>query len=106
MGSAWQDGLLSPAYTYNYQIMPVSQWSFYWIGTVIGSTVNFATLSGTAVIIPFNLSSFFSGALAENFNRKWLVLAPLGVVSLMTFGYAFANSYLQMFGLTVVYGLF
>lgn len=79
---------------------------FYWIGTVIGSTVNFSTISGTAVIIPLLLSSFIAGMLAERYTRKYLFFISLSLVSLCTFGYAFSNTYIQIFGLTVFYGFF
>lgn len=104
MGSAWQDGLLAPAYNYAYQNLPPSEVPYYWIGTVIGDTVNFSTISGTAVIVPLLLSSFIAGVLAEKLNRKWLFLVSLGLVALCTFAMAFLNSYAQIFVLTMVYG--
>jgi MFS family permease len=71
---------------------------------VIGDTVNFSTISGTAVIVPLLLSSFCAGMLAEKLNRKWLFLVSLGLVAMCTFAMAFSNKYAQIFGLTMVYG--
>lgn len=104
MGSSWQDSLLAPAYNYPYQNLPANQISYYWIGSVIGDTVNFSTISGTAIIIPLLLSSFCAGLLAEKLNRKWLFLVSLGLVGLCTFAISFSNSYAQIFCLTMVYG--
>ena len=52
------------------------------------------------------LSSFIAGMLAERLNRKWLYFVSLCLVSLCTFGYAFSNTFTQIFGLTMFYGFF
>jgi len=104
MGAGWQDGLIAPAYNYDYSAVSPNMVPYYWIGSVIGDTIHFSTINGTAVIVPLLLSSFVAGILAEKWNRKWLYLVSLGLCALCTLGIAFSGTYIQVFGLTMFYG--
>lgn len=69
---------------------------YYYISTVIGDIKNFSMALGPASTIPLVIAGFFSGAVADRFNRRYILALSVIIGGGLTAAMGAATAYWQI----------